>query len=64
MSISKKDAKKIITLAKEGKKITAIAEEDFPQYDYWDIYSALALAINIFTVTNFYNPNGKFFVLN
>ncbi|MBI2858246.1 MAG: hypothetical protein HYX90_04130 [Chloroflexi bacterium] len=38
MAISKKDAERMINLAKEGKKIPAIVEEDFPQYDYWDVF--------------------------
>ncbi len=25
------------SLVKEGKQITKIVKEDFPQYDYWDI---------------------------
>ncbi|MCC2463018.1 hypothetical protein LKL90_21845 [Bacillus mobilis] len=28
----------MIKLAREGKQISKIWEEDFPQYDYWDIY--------------------------
>jgi len=26
-------------LAREGKQISKISVEDFPEYDYWDIYS-------------------------
>jgi hypothetical protein len=39
MSINKKDSEKIITLAKEGKRISKIMEENFPEYEYWEIYS-------------------------
>lgn len=33
-----RDSEKIIQLAREGKLISRIWEEDFPNYDYWDIY--------------------------
>jgi hypothetical protein len=33
-----RDTEKIIKLAREGKQIAKIWKEDFPQYDYWDIY--------------------------
>ncbi|MES1047586.1 hypothetical protein FOA22_24470 [Heyndrickxia oleronia] len=33
-----RDIEKMIKLAREGKQISKIWEEDFPQYDYWDIY--------------------------
>ncbi|MGM0780027.1 MAG: hypothetical protein ACQEXE_26060 [Bacillota bacterium] len=33
-----RDAEKIVMLAREGKQISKIWKEDFPQYDYWDIY--------------------------
>jgi hypothetical protein len=33
-----RDSEKIIQLAREGKQITKIWDEDFPNYDYWDIY--------------------------
>ncbi|HDR4423662.1 TPA: hypothetical protein QCP59_004529 [Bacillus cereus] len=33
-----RDVEKMIKLAREGKQISKIWEEDFPQYDYWDIY--------------------------
>ena len=37
MIIPKKDLRKMKSLVKEGKQITKIVSEDFPQYDYWDI---------------------------
>lgn len=39
MGIPKKDADKMKTLVREGKQISKIVAEDFPQYDYWDVYS-------------------------
>lgn len=38
MAISKKDAKKMQRLAQEGKPISRIVQEDFPNFDYWDVY--------------------------
>lgn len=38
MEISKVDSKKMQRLAQEGKKISAIHKEDYPQFGYWDIY--------------------------
>ncbi|MCU5435107.1 hypothetical protein OCF16_18850 [Bacillus mobilis] len=38
MNIDSRDIEKMIKLAREGKQISKIWEEDFPQYDYWDIY--------------------------
>jgi len=38
MTISKRDADTMKNLVREGKQITRIVEEDFRQYDYWDIY--------------------------
>jgi len=38
MTISEKDAKKMRRLAKEGKPISRIMREDFPNVDYWDVY--------------------------
>ncbi|MGE6548262.1 hypothetical protein ACQKFK_04355 [Bacillus mycoides] len=38
MNIDSRDVEKMIKLAREGKQISKIWEEDFPQYDYWDIY--------------------------
>lgn len=34
-----RDTQKMIKLAREGKDIAKIWDEDFPQYDYWDIYN-------------------------
>lgn len=36
-----RDSELIIKLAREGKPIARILEEDFPNYDYWDIYFAV-----------------------
>jgi len=36
--MDKRDSEKMIQLAREGKIISRICEEDFPQYDYWDVY--------------------------
>ncbi|QHI73437.1 hypothetical protein [Aminipila terrae] len=33
-----RDSEKMVKLAKEGKEISKILQEDFPQYTYWDIY--------------------------
>jgi phosphoribosyl-ATP pyrophosphohydrolase len=33
-----RDIEKMIKLAREGKQISKIWAEDFPDYDYWDIY--------------------------
>ena len=33
-----RDLEKIVQLAREGKQISKIWKEDFPQYDYWEIY--------------------------
>lgn len=33
-----RDSEKMIKLAREGKEISKIWENDFPQYDYWDVY--------------------------
>jgi hypothetical protein len=38
MQISKADSKKMQRLAQEGKKISAIREEYFPNLSYWDVY--------------------------
>lgn len=37
-NMHKKDSETMIRLAKEGKHISKIWTEDFPQYDYWEIY--------------------------
>jgi hypothetical protein len=36
--MDKRDSEKMIQLAREGKQISKILEEDFPLYDYWEIY--------------------------
>jgi hypothetical protein len=36
--MNKKDSEIMVRLAKEGKHISGIWTEDFPEYDYWDIY--------------------------
>jgi len=36
--MDKRDSEKMIKLAREGKQISKILQEDFPNYDYWDIY--------------------------
>jgi hypothetical protein len=38
MSISKADARKMKLLAEEGKQISKIVSEDFPELDYWEVY--------------------------
>ena len=36
-----KDKDAIKNLAREGKQISKIMEQDFPEYDYWEIYQAV-----------------------
>ena len=38
MEITKADRKKMRDLAQEGKQISKIVAEDFPQFSYWDVY--------------------------
>ena len=38
--MEEKDAKRIQQLVQEGKMISKVLEEDFPEYEYWDIYEA------------------------
>jgi len=38
MTISKSDSEKMQRLAQEGKQISKIVDEDFPDLDYWDVY--------------------------
>ena len=40
MTISDADSEKILRLTQEGKQISRIAHEDFPNLDYWDVYWA------------------------
>jgi len=39
--MNKKDKNTIQTLAREGKQISKIMEQDFPELDYWEIYQAV-----------------------
>ena len=39
MPIPRRDTDKMRNLAREGKQISKIVAEDFPEYDYWDVYS-------------------------
>lgn len=39
--MNKKDVSAIQALAKEGKRLSKIMEEDFPDYEYWEIYEAV-----------------------
>jgi hypothetical protein len=41
MQLSEKDIELIRKLAKEGKQISKIRDEDFHEFDYWDIYWAV-----------------------
>lgn len=41
MSIPKKERESMKRLAQEGKRISKITEEDFPEYNYWDIYTVI-----------------------
>ena len=36
-----KDTAGIQALAKEGKQISKIMEQDYPEHEYWDIYEAV-----------------------
>ena len=38
MAISKADGQKMQRLAQEGKQISKIMSEDFPDLNYWEIY--------------------------
>jgi hypothetical protein len=37
--LNKKDADVMVRLAREGKHISKIWAEDFPEYDYWEVYT-------------------------
>lgn len=39
--MDERDSKKMIQLAREGKSISKIVDEDFPQCTYWDVYMAV-----------------------
>lgn len=36
--MDERDIIRMVQLAREGKQISKINEEDFPQYEYWEIY--------------------------
>lgn len=36
--MDKRDSEKIVQLAREGKQISKICDDDFPQYNYWEVY--------------------------
>ncbi|MDP2896273.1 MAG: hypothetical protein Q8Q12_06910 [bacterium] len=38
MGIPRSDSEKMRRLAQEGKQITKIVAEDFPNLDYWEVY--------------------------
>ena len=40
MITNPKDVEKIRQLVREGKNISAVMENDFPEYEYWEIYGA------------------------
>jgi phosphoribosyl-ATP pyrophosphohydrolase len=39
--MNKKDKIAIQALAQEGKQLAKIMDQDFPEYDYWEIYEAV-----------------------
>lgn len=39
--MNKKDKTAIQSLAKEGKQLSRIMDQDFPEYEYWEIYEAV-----------------------
>lgn len=39
--MNKKDEAAIQALAQEGKQMSKIMEQDFPEYEYWEIYEAV-----------------------
>ncbi|MEY8199280.1 MAG: hypothetical protein RPS47_08570 [Colwellia sp.] len=39
--MNKKDQTAIRALAQEGKQISKIMEQDFPEFEYWEIYEAV-----------------------
>lgn len=41
MITDKRDRERIIQLAREGKQISNIWEDNFSNYDYWDIYEVI-----------------------
>ena len=41
MITDERDRERIVQLAREGKQISNIWEDDFSNYDYWDIYEVI-----------------------
>lgn len=39
--MNKNNKSEIQALAQEGKQLSKIMEEDFPEFDYWEIYKAV-----------------------
>jgi len=39
--MNKKDKTGIQALAQEGKQLSKIMEQDYPEYEYWEIYEAV-----------------------
>jgi phosphoribosyl-ATP pyrophosphohydrolase len=39
--IDERDITRMVQLAREGKQIKKINEEDFPEYNYWEIYEKI-----------------------
>ena len=39
--MNKKDKAGIQALAQEGKQLSKIMEQDYPEYEYWEIYEAV-----------------------
>ncbi|MDR6123476.1 phosphoribosyl-ATP pyrophosphohydrolase [Bacillus sp. SLBN-46] len=39
--IDERDVNRMVQLAREGKQIKKINEEDYPQYEYWEIYETI-----------------------
>jgi len=52
ITIPRRDVARMKNLVREGKQITRIVEDDFPQYDYWDVYSKV------------YNPGPSVFLIS
>ncbi len=38
--MNEKDVSEIQRLVREGKQISKVWEDDFPEYEYWDVYMA------------------------
>jgi predicted urease superfamily metal-dependent hydrolase len=39
--LEEKDQQKMIQLAKEGKPLVQIYREDFPDYDFWEVFDTI-----------------------